>query len=590
MDFKTEAGRQGRQPFSTVELQLDFCTHVFGQSPCAAVNSVGMECYNTFASCQDTENFAKTTKSRFFSDVLLRGKNHLALIASIDTAPTKITPGKGLAARATASVVLDDTLSDDIDEDPYVANREYVAKERGTYWGKFLARNPHYYRRKMIIRHGFIGENGELDYTESYTYLIDSMSYDNVRRRMTIKGKDVLMLSDALKGKTPRASTGKLSAAINETATSLVIATDDDTQYDSPAGRIFANEEIIEYTGTSFDASGNLLTVTGLTRGAQGTDAAEHGAGDTMQRVRYWDAVRVDQALRDILETDAGIPAEFIPFDDWQTEADTWLGAFVVSTNIVKPKEINKLVSEIVEHCGLAIWSADRENAEIKMRVEAPLIGEELTNVLTLTDSDLIEDTLRITDKPELRISDVWFSHSEINPARESERQTNFAETEALFDADSFSEFAYNRRQTKELYTRWLRVDSLVQTISNRMLRRFKDTPKEIQFEIDASGPDLRTGQHFFLESGQLQGLSGAPQKTEFQVTSIDYLHKKERYRVVALQFRFKNERNAFISANGTPNYDSASDAQRLIGGFIAGPVNQTMDDTPTGDDPYSVI
>ena len=52
----------GRMPFNYVELELDFCANVAGVAPCTAIDTGDAKCFNTFASCNDTANFNKTTK------------------------------------------------------------------------------------------------------------------------------------------------------------------------------------------------------------------------------------------------------------------------------------------------------------------------------------------------------------------------------------------------------------------------------------------------------------------------------------------------------------------------------------------------
>ena len=64
-DHITEASRVGRIPVVFVELDMDYCTRIYGTSPCtAAVGVTGAaKCYNTYATCQDTANYNKGVKT-----------------------------------------------------------------------------------------------------------------------------------------------------------------------------------------------------------------------------------------------------------------------------------------------------------------------------------------------------------------------------------------------------------------------------------------------------------------------------------------------------------------------------------------------
>lgn len=57
MTVTSERSRAGRQSIQLVEMHLSKCPHTYGVLPCTAGLSVGQECYNTFETCQDRENY-----------------------------------------------------------------------------------------------------------------------------------------------------------------------------------------------------------------------------------------------------------------------------------------------------------------------------------------------------------------------------------------------------------------------------------------------------------------------------------------------------------------------------------------------------
>ena len=110
--------KMGRQPFSYVEIDLDFCDNAFGVAPCTAAGSGDAKCYNTIATCQDTPNFTKTTKTyRFCSPngaKVPQGLDAIPCLKSISITPAEITAGKGLGLRAACSVSFQDFPHSDI--------------------------------------------------------------------------------------------------------------------------------------------------------------------------------------------------------------------------------------------------------------------------------------------------------------------------------------------------------------------------------------------------------------------------------------------------------------------------------------------
>ena len=86
--------------FICVDLVLDTCANVFGQSPCtASLSCAGCQCYNTIKTCQDEANYSGTTKTyRYFLNDSLIPKNLCGWDAIVDFSPRygKLDPLAGL--------------------------------------------------------------------------------------------------------------------------------------------------------------------------------------------------------------------------------------------------------------------------------------------------------------------------------------------------------------------------------------------------------------------------------------------------------------------------------------------------------------
>jgi len=187
----------GREPITIVEIDIGYCSLTYGTSPCtAAVGVTGSEkCFNTRATCQDPTNFAATTQTYRFCQPFDNMPVGISMIPSIvgdvARAPTSTTAGKGLGKRAVVKVTLNDHTWHDRDIDKYVSERTYTPESTGTYWGKFLARNPYYEQREMRVLSGYVTD--PWDWANFQTEVYDITDITGPRAgKVTIVGKDIL--------------------------------------------------------------------------------------------------------------------------------------------------------------------------------------------------------------------------------------------------------------------------------------------------------------------------------------------------------------------------------------------------------------
>jgi hypothetical protein len=161
----------GREPFIAVQIDQDFCTRTYGVAPCTAATPTN-KCFNTLATCQDPNNYEKGERTISFckpgSD-LPTTQTFIPSVASVSTAPTKINPtnvdrnSSPLGQRAAATIVFDDHPHSDFQVDPYLADRNYYPLDRGTFWSKWVARNPYYQNRPLRIYEQYINEDLEIE-------------------------------------------------------------------------------------------------------------------------------------------------------------------------------------------------------------------------------------------------------------------------------------------------------------------------------------------------------------------------------------------------------------------------------------------
>jgi len=119
------------------------------------------------------------------------------------------------------------------------------------------------------------------------------------------------------------------------------------------------------------------------------------------------------------------------------------------------------------------------------------------------------------------------------------DKPKNFKNLYVAIDVDSEIEEEYGKSSSKTIYAYGVNSGNTATTIAQRLLSRFKNTPKTLKFKIDASLDILKTGDHFFLETEQIVDFNGVPKRTEFQCLSVKFDSKKLNFEIKAKQFRF---------------------------------------------------
>jgi hypothetical protein len=152
-----------RTPFRLVKLKLDYCSRTFGVSPCLAT---GTKCFNTYFTCKYLQAYDITSKEYAFvsnyvkKDDLIKSAPELfsarPYITNVTVRPTELSEEKTITSQAT--IDLSDEPDADIGIDPYWSSRGYTNIEsvKGTFWKKFIARNPNWIKGTVEIYDCFL--------------------------------------------------------------------------------------------------------------------------------------------------------------------------------------------------------------------------------------------------------------------------------------------------------------------------------------------------------------------------------------------------------------------------------------------------
>ncbi|MBL4709765.1 MAG: hypothetical protein JKY48_15130, partial [Flavobacteriales bacterium] len=452
MAYATEKNKLGGVPIVVTELDIDSCSLTYGTLPCTATGAVGSECYNTRKTCQDAANFTKTIKLYRFCQPLSDLPVTVDMIPAMSGVPSftpgKITPGKGLGYRASISIKIKDFPYHDRGIDPYVATRSYTPENQGTFWGKFLARNPYFDDRIMRVRAGYLTDPWDWTNFLDHVYVITDIKGPDKKGYVTITGKDVLTLADDKKAQCPIASTGKLLADITISATSfsLTPAGVGDSEYPASGTLRIGREEM------TFTRVTDAVTVT--SRSVNGTEAKTHDTNDVVQLCKVYTATNVIDVIDDLLNNfvDNFDATNWIPYDqgisgpttgtndEWDDEKSLYLSGSNVTRTISKPTGINQLISELSSQFLFNIfWHQTQQ--ELKLRAIAPPKGNAVVPVLN-EDSHILKDSVTLKIDAKQRVSQVWVYFSKINNT-ESGKPENYHNL--LIDVDPI-------RESEDLY------------------------------------------------------------------------------------------------------------------------------------------
>lgn len=562
MSYSDAAKVAGREPLQFVELHLDSCANTFGSAPCTATLGAAGRCYNTRATCQDVNNYNRTTKVYRFLPALAGLRLDIEGIPSLDkvsTAPTRLTPGRGLGYRANIKVTLIDHPHHDRGIDPYFSTRPAGAEQRGTFWRKLLARSPHYNGRILRVLSGFLEQPLNLANFVQRDYVIERIDGPNAAGRVQITAKDILKLADDKRAQCPVASTGALAADIGPTDTSLTLTTGTGAEYGS-AGEIRISDEIIGFSGRSGD------TLTGLTRGQWGTVADEHGADDAVQLCVSWSAVNVRDIIEDLLVNYAGIDSTYINTTDWDTEALDWLSAYSLTAIISEPTGVNTLLGELTEQCQLMLWW-DEAAQLIRLKAIVPPKGNLAT---TLTDAQhFVADSVDTKDGSAERITQLWVYYDP-DDYTESARK-NYKRLFVRADLDAEGADQYGDQRIEVIESRWFNETNAaaVAQTAGRIFNARVTAPRFVEFSLDAKDlENYATGDIVDILTDRILDAHGNPRTVRGILTEHAEAEAGTR-----IDYKFMSGvgagRFGFIGPNTLGDYSAESDANRAAYAFI---------------------
>ncbi len=538
----------GKETVVIVEIDQPLCSREYGDafvSPsggCTAVlgSSGARKCYNTASTCQDTANYTPGTLTLRFGrnqEGLLRHyDNVIGAISAIDTTPAAINLGgmdpsvSALGQREAVSMTIDDFKHSDLLVDKYRLQRKtgvassaspaetFDPYERGTFWGKWLARNPYHGNYALRVREGFMGD--ALEDMRVRHYLIDRID-GPTNGQVRIVAKDIFSKVEARKAVAPLASRGRLSGDFPSGSPDDHFAVTPtgigDEDYD-PSGYVKIGDEILQFT-----RSGDNFTV--LARAALNTTSGDHKQEDLVQQVlRYQTALAVD-IVHDLFCTysalgSGGSPTESAVIDKaaWDVAAESLTELYTAT--IATPTPIRDLIGELMLQAGFTVWP----NVETGM-IEFKVLRAGTSSAVMTDDSFIVDGSLGLAKQVDRRVSQVWVYYAQVDPTKDLENRQNYRSRLADDDVEAESDEQYGAPSIKEIFSRWIpqfgRATSLA--CAERILAMFRDPPTKASFNLHASRADLvGLARYVTLQTADVQDETGAEDEVQHAITELE--------------------------------------------------------------------
>jgi hypothetical protein len=526
----------GRQPITIIEIDQDFCANTYGVSPCTAELGVTgtRKCFNTRATCQDTDNFDRDAITLRFCtahDNLPRDINMFPTIMSVDSLPTEVNiaatdrSAAALGRRASITIELRDHPYHDRLIDPYWEDRGYDPMGRGTFWSKWLVRNPFHVDRPLRVRDGYVGQ--ALEDMQVRNYVIDRID-GPANGKVRLIGKDPLRLLNSDSAVAPRPNSSRIlsgtggspsgagKVAVNATSMTLTPTGIGNTEFEA-SGYARVDDEIFSFTRSS-----DVLTFTG--RGLFNSIAVEFSYGDTVQAAFYRNAARIEDIIYDLISEFSDVATSLIDYSSWVAEGDKLPYRFG-GTAISEPTPVSTLIGELLALGVCLLWWDEREQ-KIVFRVIEPLDDADLAATVDYR-ANMIANTFSLTPRPEDRASRIYLYHTLAKPTEFGDKQANFLRVSRSIDADAELPEEYGNARIREIFTRWAHgyAVSHGDLLCDRLLSMVRDQPNQIAFELDAKDEHLTVGDVVEVVHPSIVDFIGDPLPTRAMI--ISYQPKK---------------------------------------------------------------
>lgn len=463
-------------------------------------------------------------------------------VNKVSETPTKLTPDKGLAIRATASIQMTDFQGDPNPEAPNVTPE---VLSRGGYLAKFDIRNI-LTNKPCRVKDYIVGEG--LQRTKHY--LIDSFS-GNGNGKWTLKLKDELSRVNLDESVWPLEQSGFLRQAIDSTATTLKV--DGNLSY-SAGQTIRIGDELMRINSVS-GIGGSSAEITVQNRGSDivytnrlsKTDVDDHDAGDEI----FICHVSNNEHIADFLERvllDIGIDPSHITKANWIAELDEWLPTERLNTIWAESKGANEQLISVLRYFMIDMWM---DSITRQIKISTTNVWKESTKTL-IEGSQIDYKSIKRKAREDLRATRALVVHDKRYIAR-TDSIENYKKSNLFIRPELESDDNYGESKVKHFEFSSVIGSTSAALLVNRYVNRYI-RPFEYTWTTQESKLDFEVGEVVNIVSSIDVGFDGLPNTSaRGQVLSIQPKYGIGReYAVTALTYEPQFTDNTEIVITGS--------------------------------------
>lgn len=380
-------------------------------------------------------------------------------ISSLDISPAVVSLGENLGERAQITITFTDHRHQ-FNGEPWT---------QGTFWGKWRGRFGTKLRgRPLRIIRGALGDT--LEAMETRHFMIEATDGPTPGGTFTIVAKDILKLADDDRSQAPLLSSGELAGGIDDATTAATLSPSGigDAEYPASGWVCIGGNEVCSFTRTA-----DALT---LVRAQLGSIASEHDAGERVQLVLRYDGTDAADIAYELLTDYAGVDPAMIDLPTWQAETAAYLGVIFART-ITEPTAVKELLSQLVEQASIALWWDELAN---QMRLQ--VLKEISTDAAVFDEETIVEGSLRVSEQPAKRISQIWTYFAQRDPTDQSDEADNYAR--AKVDADLALQGEYGSPEIRKISAPWIATLTAADRLNAIQLSRYRNPPRKFGFSL----------------------------------------------------------------------------------------------------------
>lgn len=482
---------------------------------------------------------------------ILAESNIWKCIKSIGEIPTKLQPGKGLAARGTASIKFTDFPGD---PNPFAPDVTAQVKAQGTYFGKFDSRNV-LVNRDCRIKNYRLNPDGTADLAASETryYIVDKFNGDS-KGGWTLKLKDELARVNFGESVWPLEQDGFLRFDVDDAVT--LFSVDPNINY-VIGDTIRIGDELSKVANVA-DIGTGAATITVGARGSDiiytntlsKTDKDDHSAGDEIVLCDVSDNEHIADLLKRIL-VDVGVDASFIPIVAWTVEVDEWLAGIRVNTIWIENLATSDVLVKILTYYQLDMWF-DPVDREVKL--SAVSVWQQSSSVLT-EGNEIDFESIKFSKNENLRATRALVVYDKKYLAR-SESIENYNKGSLFTRPELETDDFYGKSKVKHFEFSFVIGTDAADLLVNRWVSRYIN-PINYSWTTQERKLNFKQGDIVDLNTSVDVGFDGLPStQARGQILSIQpkYTSVGREYIVSALTYEpvFADNSEIVISGNIT--------------------------------------